>query len=89
MRDILVIALLLERVADGVIQIRREFGLRLFGVREGFTPGVVDLVVPAVGQALADLSLQPVVAGPAAAADIVGNKGIRIRRQEEAWAQGR
>src|SRR5258705_13724532 len=87
MLSILVIALFLQRVTDGVIKIRREFGLRLFCVREGFTPGVIDLVVPTIGNALADLRLQPVVARPAAAADVVSREGVTIRRQEEAWAQ--
>lgn len=56
-----VISLLLKGVADGVIKIGQEFGLSLFCVRESFTPGVVNLVVPAIIQAPSDLGLQAVV----------------------------
>src|SRR5688500_14353150 len=86
MLNVLIETFLLQGIAHGVIEVRRELGLRLFGVREGFAPGVVDLVVPATGEAPSDFRLQPVVVGPTTAADVVRHKRVTVDGQEEARA---
>src|SRR5689334_8076596 len=79
--------LLLQRIADGIIEIRQELGLRLFGVRESLTPRVVDLIVVTTREPAPEFSLQAVVVGPAGAANVVSHKRIAVRRQEEARAE--
>src|SRR5215211_3639471 len=86
MVDVLVEAFFLLHVANCVVEVWRELGLGLFGVRKGLTPGVVNLVVPATCEPLAYLSLQAVIVRPAGAADIIGNKGVPVCRQEELCA---
>src|SRR6185436_5232350 len=87
MLHVLAQTFLLERVTEGVVEIRRKLSLGLLGVGERLTPGVIDLIVVAVTQALPYFGLESVIIRPTAAADVIGHKGVRISRQEEAGAE--
>jgi hypothetical protein len=89
MTHVLVETLLLENIADCVVEIWRKLSLGLFGVCKRFTPGVVDLIVPAAAEALANLGLQAMIVRPTGTADVVRHESVRISRQEEPGADRR
>src|SRR6185436_12935432 len=85
--NVLVKTFLLPGIADGVVEVWRELGLRLFCVGEGLAPRVVDLIVPAASEAPSDFGLESVVVRPATAADVVRHERVTVRGQEEARAR--
>src|SRR5262245_18256495 len=58
---VLVQTLLLENIANCIVEIWRKLSLSLLSVGKRLAPGVVDLIVPAVCEALANLSLEAMI----------------------------